>query len=256
MIDKLAFVHPDAKIGKNVTIGPWSYVGEGVELGDDCWLSSHVVIKGPSVIGKGNRFFQFSSVGEECQDKKYAGEPTKLIMGDNNIIRENVTIHRGTIQDNSETRIGSNNLFMNYVHIAHDCVVGNNVILANNASIAGHVHVGDHVILGGMTGVHQFVKIGDHAFTAGASLILQDVPPYVMAAGQPAVPRGLNREGLKRRGFSKEAQQAVMRAYKAFYRNNLTVEEAVESLQADAKEFPEVSKMVDFITNSSRGIIR
>ncbi|RYV02187.1 acyl-[acyl-carrier-protein]--UDP-N-acetylglucosamine O-acyltransferase [Shewanella sp. OPT22] len=256
MIDKLAFVHPNAKIGKNVTIGPWSYVGEGVELGDDCWLSSHVVIKGPSIIGKGNRFFQFSSVGEECQDKKYAGEPTKLIMGDNNIVRENVTIHRGTIQDNSETRIGSNNLFMNYVHIAHDCVVGNNVILANNASIAGHVHVGDWVILGGMTGVHQFVRIGDHAFTAGASLILQDVPPYVMAAGQPAIPRGLNREGLKRRGFSKEAQQAVMRAYKAFYRNNLTVDEAVESLKEEVKAFPEVSKMVDFITHSGRGIIR
>ena len=256
MIDKLAFVHPDAKIGKNVTIGPWSYVGEGVELGDDCWLSSHVVIKGPSKIGKGNRFFQFSSVGEECQDKKYAGEPTKLIMGDNNIIRENVTIHRGTIQDNSETRIGSNNLFMNYVHIAHDCVVGNNVILANNASIAGHVHVGDWVILGGMTGVHQFVKIGDHAFTAGASLILQDVPPYVMAAGQPAVPRGLNREGLKRRGFSKESQQAIMRAYKAFYRKNLTVEEAIESLQQEAETFPEVKMMLDFITNSNRGIVR
>lgn len=256
MIDKLAFVHPDAKIGENVTIGPWSYVGAGVELGDDCWLSSHVVIKGPSVIGKGNRFFQFSSVGEECQDKKYAGEPTRLIMGDNNIIRENVTIHRGTIQDNSETRIGSNNLFMNYVHIAHDCVVGNNVILANNASIAGHVHVGDWVILGGMTGVHQFVKIGDHAFTAGASLILRDVPPYVMASGQPAVPRGLNREGLKRRGFSKEAQQAIMRTYKAFYRKNLTVEEAIASLDEEDKALPEIKSMLSFITTSNRGIIR
>lgn len=160
MIDKLAFVHPEAKIGKNVTIGPWSYIGADVEIGDDCWISSHVVIKGPSIIGKGNRIFQFASVGEDCQDKKYAGEPTRLIMGDNNIIRESVTIHRGTVQDNSETRIGSNNLFMAYVHIAHDCVVGDNVIMANNASIAGHCHVGDWAILGGMTGVHQFVHIG------------------------------------------------------------------------------------------------
>ena len=256
MIDKLAFVHPSAKIGKNVTIGPWSYVGEGVELGDDCWLSSHVVIKGPSKIGKGNRFFQFVSVGEACQDKKYAGEPTKLIMGDNNIIREFVSIHRGTVQDKSETRIGSNNLLMNNVHIAHDCVLGDNVILASNAMIAGHVHVGDWAILGGMAGVHQFVKIGEHSFVAGASLILQDVPPYVLASGQPAVPRGLNREGLKRRGFSKEAQQAVMRAYKAFYRKNLTVDEAAESLREEANELPEVSKMIDFITHSSRGIIR
>ncbi|MBE8167107.1 MAG: acyl-ACP--UDP-N-acetylglucosamine O-acyltransferase [Shewanella sp.] len=256
MIDKLAFVHPDAKIGKNVTIGPWTYIGADVEIGDDCWFSSHVVVKGPTIMGKGNRIYQFASVGEECQDKKYAGEPTRLIMGDNNIIRENVTIHRGTIQDNSETRIGSNNLFMNYVHIAHDCVVGDNVILANNASIAGHVHIGDFVILGGMTAVHQFVHIGAHAFTAGASLILQDVPPFVMAAGQPAVPRGLNREGLKRRGFSIESQHAVKRVYKTLYRNSLTVEEAVAELQDDAKAYSEVKMMLDFVTNSSRGIIR
>ncbi|RLV59829.1 acyl-ACP--UDP-N-acetylglucosamine O-acyltransferase [Parashewanella curva] len=256
MIDKLAFVHPDAKIGKNVTIGPWSYIGEGVEIGDDTWLSSHVVVKGPTVIGKGNRIFQFASVGEGCQDKKFAGEDTRLIIGDNNIIREFVSIHRGTVQDNSETLIGSNNLFMNNVHIAHDCVVGDNVILASNAMIAGHVHVGDWAILGGMTGVHQFVHIGAHAFTAGASLILQDVPPFVMASGSPAIPRGLNREGLKRRGFSKESQQAVMQAYKAFYRNNLTVEEAIESLQQDAEDCAEVKHLIDFVLNSSRGIIR
>jgi UDP-N-acetylglucosamine acyltransferase len=256
VIDKLAFVHPDAKIGNNVTIGPWSYIGAGVEIGDDTWISSHVVVKGPSIIGKGNKIFQFSSVGEDCQDKKYAGEPTRLIMGDNNIIRESVTIHRGTVQDNSETRIGSNNLFMAYVHIAHDCVVGNNVIMANNASIAGHVHVGDWVILGGMTGVHQFVHIGDHAFAAGASLILQDVPPFVMASGQPAIPRGLNAEGLKRRGFSKESQLAVRRAYKTFYRQGLTVAEAIETLQAEAVKDEHVKSLVDFVVSSSRGIIR
>ncbi|MCL1036374.1 acyl-ACP--UDP-N-acetylglucosamine O-acyltransferase [Shewanella corallii] len=256
MIDKLAFVHPDAKIGNNVTIGPWCYIGEGVEIGDDCWLSSHVVVKGPTVIGKGNRIFQFASVGEECQDKKYAGEPTRLIIGDNNIIRESVTIHRGTIQDNSETRIGSNNLFMAYVHIAHDCVVGNNVIMANNASIAGHCHVDDFAILGGMTGVHQFVHIGAHAFTAGASLVLQDVPPFVMASGQAATPRGLNFEGMKRRGFSKETQQAMRRAYKTMYRSSLTVAEAVEAMKEDAEQFPEVADFIEFCTSSNRGIIR
>ncbi|QSX38311.1 acyl-ACP--UDP-N-acetylglucosamine O-acyltransferase [Shewanella sedimentimangrovi] len=256
MIDNLAFVHPEAKIGNNVSIGPWSYIGPGVEIGDDCIIHSHVVIKGPTVIGKGNRIFQFASVGEDCQDKKYAGEPTRLIIGDNNVIRENVTIHRGTIQDNSETRIGSNNLFMAYVHIAHDCVVGNNVIMANNASIAGHVHVGDWVILGGMTGVHQFVHIGAHAFTAGASLILQDVPPFVMASGQPAIPRGLNSEGMKRRGFSKEAQLAVRRAYKTLYRSNLTVEEATAALAEEIATVPEVKLLMDFVNASARGIIR
>jgi UDP-N-acetylglucosamine acyltransferase len=256
VISELAFVHPDAKIGNNVSIGPWTYIGAGVEIGDDNIIHSHVVVKGPTVIGKGNRIFQFASVGEDCQDKKYAGEPTRLIIGDNNIIRENVTIHRGTIQDNSETRIGSNNLFMAYVHIAHDCVVGNNVIMANNASIAGHVHVGDWAILGGMTGVHQFVHIGAHAFTAGASLILQDVPPFVMAAGQPAIPRGLNSEGMKRRGFSKEAQLAVRRAYKTLYRNNLTVEEATAALAEESAAIPEVKMMMDFVANSGRGIIR
>lgn len=255
MIDKLAFVHPDAKIGNNVTIGPWTYIGADVEIGDDCHLSSHVVVKGPTVIGSGNRIFQFASVGEDCQDKKYAGEPTRLIIGDNNVIRESVTIHRGTTQDKGETIIGSNNLFMAYVHIAHDCVVGNNVIMANNASIAGHVHVGDWAILGGMTGVHQFVHIGAHAFTAGYSLILQDVPPFVMASGQPAIPRGLNSEGLKRRGFTKESQLAVRRAYKTLYRKGLTVEEAVAALAEDAQD-EQVKLLMDFVANASRGIIR
>ena len=256
MIDKLAFVHPDAKIGKNVTIGPWTYIGADVEIGDDCWLSSHVVVKGPTVIGKGNKIFQFASVGEDCQDKKYAGEPTRLIIGDNNVIRESVTIHRGTVQDKGETIIGSNNLLMAYVHIAHDCVLGDNIIMANNASIAGHVHVGDWAILGGQTGVHQFVHIGAHAFTAGASLVLQDVPPFVMASGQSASPRGLNIEGLKRRGFEKQTQLAVRRAYKVLYRNGLTVEEAIEELKEEAENDEQVRALVDFVKRSSRGIIR
>lgn len=256
MIDKLAFVHPDAKIGKNVTIGPWTYIGADVEIGDDCWLSSHVVVKGPTVIGKGNKIFQFASVGEDCQDKKYAGEPTRLIIGDNNVIRESVTIHRGTVQDKGETIIGSNNLLMAYVHIAHDCVLGDNIIMANNASIAYHVHVGDWAILGGQTGVHQFVHIGAHAFTAGASLVLQDVPPFVMASGQSASPRGLNIEGLKRRGFEKQTQLAVRRAYKVLYRNGLTVEEAIEELKEEAANDEQVKALVDFVKRSSRGIIR
>ncbi len=256
MIDKLAFVHPDAKIGNNVTIGPWTYIGADVEVGDDCWISSHVVVKGPTKIGKGNKIFQFASVGEDCQDKKYAGEPTTLVIGDNNVIRESVTIHRGTVQDKGETIIGSNNLLMAYVHIAHDCVLGDNIIMANNASIAGHVHVGDWAILGGQTGVHQFVHIGAHAFTAGASLVLQDVPPFVMASGQSAIPRGLNIEGLKRRGFDKETQLAVRRAYKVLYRNGLTADEAIEALAEEAQNNEQVRMLVEFVRSSSRGIIR
>ncbi|QSX32503.1 acyl-ACP--UDP-N-acetylglucosamine O-acyltransferase [Shewanella avicenniae] len=256
MIHETAIVHPDAQIGKNVTIGPWTYVGPDVVIGDDCWLGSHVVVKGPTVIGKGNKIFQFASVGEECQDKKYAGEATRLEIGDNNVIRESVTIHRGTVQDQGLTKIGSNNLLMAYVHVAHDCVVGNNVIMANNASIAGHCKVDDWAILGGMTGVHQFVHIGAHAFTAGASLILQDVPPFVMASGQAASPRGLNFEGMKRRGFSKESQQALRRAYKTLYRSSLTVDEAVAALQDDIANDEQVKLFIDFVTSSQRGIIR
>ncbi|WP_028110814.1 acyl-ACP--UDP-N-acetylglucosamine O-acyltransferase [Ferrimonas futtsuensis] len=256
MIHTQAVIHPDAKIGDNVTIGPFSYIGAGVVIGDDTWISSNVVIKGPTTIGKGNKFFQFASIGEECQDKKYAGEPTRLEIGDNNVFRECCTVHRGTVQDQGLTRIGSNNLFMAYTHVAHDCMVGDHVIMANNASIAGHVHVGDHAILGGMTGVHQFVKIGAHAFTAGCSLVLQDVPPYVMASGQSAVPRGINNEGLKRRGFSKEGISAIRKAYKILYRSSLTTAEAMPQLRALADEHPEVGMLADFVEQSSRGIVR
>ncbi|SHI10676.1 acyl-ACP--UDP-N-acetylglucosamine O-acyltransferase [Ferrimonas marina] len=256
MIDANAVVHPDAKIGNNVTIGPFTYIGADVEIGDDTWVGSHVVIKGPCIIGKGNKFFQFSSIGEECQDKKYAGEPTRVEIGDNNIFRECCTVHRGTIQDQGLTKIGSNNLFMAYTHVAHDCVVGSNVILANNASIAGHVRVDDWAILGGMTGVHQFVHIGAHAFTAGCSLVLQDVPPYVMVSGQSAVPRTINSEGLKRRDFSKEAIAAIRKAYKTLYRSGLTTAEALPELRKLAEEHPEVVGMADFVESSSRGIVR
>ncbi|GLP96710.1 acyl-ACP--UDP-N-acetylglucosamine O-acyltransferase [Paraferrimonas sedimenticola] len=256
MISEQAYIHPSAKIGKDVTIGPFCYVGADVELGDGCVLEPSVVVKGPSVIGKNNHFYQFASIGEDCQDKKYDGEPTRLVMGDNNVVREHVTIHRGTIQDNSLTQIGSNCLLMAQVHIAHDCMVGDNVIMANGASIAGHCHVGDWAILGGMTGVHQFVHIGAHAFTAGYSLVLQDVPPYVMAAGQSAVPRGINSEGLKRRGFSKEAISAIKRSYRSTFRANLGKDEAIEAMAEDAAQFDEVKVFSDFLANSSRGVIR
>ncbi|WP_417346075.1 acyl-ACP--UDP-N-acetylglucosamine O-acyltransferase [Ferrimonas sp.] len=256
MIHSQAVIHPDAKIGDNVTIGPFSYIGADVIIGDDTWISSNVVIKGPTTIGKGNKFFQFASIGEECQDKKYAGEPTRLEIGDNNVFRECCTVHRGTVQDQGLTKIGSNNLFMAYTHVAHDCMVGDHVIMANNASIAGHVQVGDHAILGGMTGVHQFVKIGAHAFTAGCSLVLQDVPPYVMASGQSAVPRGINNEGLKRRGFSKEAITAIRKAYKILYRSSLTTAEAMPQLRELADAHPEVGMLADFVEQSSRGIVR
>ncbi|MCO4799382.1 MAG: acyl-ACP--UDP-N-acetylglucosamine O-acyltransferase, partial [Colwelliaceae bacterium] len=175
MIHEQAIIEDGAIIGDNVTIGPWTYVSKNVVIGDNCHISANVVINGPTKIGKGNRIFQFASIGEDCQDLKYAGEATELIIGDNNVFRESCTIHRGTIQDQGITQIGNNNLFMAYTHVAHDCMVGNNCILANNASIAGHVHVGDYAILGGMTGVHQFCHIGAHSFIAATSLILKDV---------------------------------------------------------------------------------
>ncbi|WP_298440478.1 acyl-ACP--UDP-N-acetylglucosamine O-acyltransferase [uncultured Ferrimonas sp.] len=256
MISEHAVVHPDAKIGANVEIGPFTFIGADVEIGDDCWIGSHVVIKGPAKIGKGNKFFQFTSIGEECQDKKYKGEATWVVIGDNNIFRECCTVHRGTTQDQSLTQIGSDNLFMAYTHVAHDCMVGNHIIMANNASIAGHVKVDDWAILGGMTGVHQFVHIGAHAFTAGCSLVLQDVPPFVMVSGQGAAPRAINSEGLKRRHFSKEAILAIRRAYKILYRSGLTSAEAIPQIRAMAAEHPEVADMADFVESSSRGIVR
>ncbi|MCJ8320550.1 MAG: acyl-ACP--UDP-N-acetylglucosamine O-acyltransferase [Colwellia sp.] len=256
MIHPQAIVEPSAQIGENVTIGPWSYIGEGVIIGDNCEINSHVVIKGPTRIGKGNRFFQFASIGEECQDLKYDGEPTELVIGDNNTFRESCTIHRGTIQDNSLTQIGSNNLFMAYTHVAHDCIVGDNCIMANNASLAGHVHLGDNVIIGGMSGIHQFCHIGPHSFIAANALVLKDVPAFVMASGHPAKPFGLNSEGLKRRGFEKETIANIKRAYKQVYRKGLTVDEALESVKTLAEKTPEVNIFIEIVKNSTRGIIR
>ena len=253
MIHETAIISPNAKIGDNVSIGPWTYIGDDVEIGAGTVIHSHVVIKGPSVIGKNNVIFQFSSVGEDCQDKKYAGEKTRLVMGDNNVVRENVTIHRGTVQDQGLTQIGNNNLFMAYVHIAHDCMIGNNTIFANNASVAGHVHVGDWAILAGMSGIHQFVHIGAHSFIGLDSIVVKDVPPYVLASGNGAVPKGINSEGLKRRGFTSEQLTLIKRAYKEVYRKGHTVAEAMANL--DDSE-PVIKEFKDFIQQSSRGIIR
>ena len=253
MIHETAIISPGAKIGKNVSVGPWTYIGPDVEIGDDCVIHSHVVIKGPSKIGKGNQFYQFSTIGEDTPDKKYAGEKTWLEMGDNNIVRENVTIHRGTVQDNGVTKIGDNNLLMAYVHIAHDCVVGNNTIFANNASLAGHVHVEDWVILAGMVGVHQFCRLGAHCFIGLDTIVLKDVPPYVMAQGSTAEPKGINSEGLKRRGFTSEQVLDIKRAYKEIYRKGNTLEEAMSKLDQDKGH---IAIMKSFIEGTNRGIIR
>ncbi len=256
MIHPTAIVHPHAKIGAHVEIGAYSIVGEHVEIGDNTWIGPHVVINGHTRIGRDNRIFQFASLGEVPQDKKYAGEPTRLEIGDRNTIREFCTFNLGTAQDVGVTRIGNDNWIMAYVHIAHDCQVGNNTTFANNSQLAGHVHIDDWAILGGFTGVHQFCRVGAHCMTAVGTVILQDVPPYIMAAGNTASPYGLNAEGLKRRGFSAEALQALKRAYRTLYKSGLMLEEARSKLEEEACMHPEVQRFVDFLAVSKRGIIR
>ena len=256
MIDPRAIIDPSATIGDNVSIGPWTIVGPDVEIGDHSVISSHVVIKGPTKIGRNNRIYQFSTVGEDTPDLKYKGEPTTLFIGDNNTIREGVTIHRGTVQDRGETRIGDDNLLMAYVHVGHDCVVGDHCILVNNASLAGHVDVGDWAILSGYTLVHQFVSIGAHAFIGAGSFISQDLPTYVTAMGSPASARTINAEGLKRRGFNREQIAAVNRAYKILYRRGLKLEEAIVELEQLTEAEPVLQPLVAFLRQSRRGIVR
>ena len=256
MIHSTAIIHPGAKLGVGVSVGPYSIIGEHVEIGDNTTIGPHVVISGHTRIGCDNRIFQFSSIGEVPQDKKYAGEPTRLEIGDRNTIREFCTFNLGTAQDAGVTRIGSDNWIMAYVHIAHDCQVGNRTIFANNSQLAGHVHVDDWAILGGYTGVHQFCRVGSHTMTAVGTVVLQDVPPYVMAAGNSASPYGINAEGLKRRGFSPEALMALKRAYRTLYKSGLMLEEARAKLEEDAKTHPEIQPILDFLAVSKRGIIR
>lgn len=255
-IHSTAIVHPGAAIAAGVTIGAYSIIGEHVEIGSGTSIGPHVVIEGHTRIGSDNNIFQFSSIGAAPQDKKYAGEPTRLEIGDRNTIREFCTLNLGTAQDGGVTRVGNDNWIMAYVHIAHDCQIGNSTIFANNAQLAGHVHVGDWVILGGFTVVHQFVRIGAHSMTAMGTILLQDLPPYVMASGNTAQPHGINSEGLKRRGFEPKTVAAIRRAYKTLYKSGLTLEQARSEIAAAVGEMPALSLLADFITQSGRGIIR
>jgi len=253
-IHPTAIIEKGAQLANDVEIGPYSVIGAQVKIDEGTVVSPHVVINGDTSIGKDNRIYQFSSIGEENQDKKYQGEATKTVIGDNNVIRECATIHRGTIQDHGITQIGNDNLIMAYVHIAHDCNIHNHCILANNATLAGHVELEDFVILGGFTGIHQFCKLGAHAFTSISTYIIKDVPPFIMTDGRPAIPRGLNSEGLKRRGFDLEDIKNIKSAYRLIYRKKLRLQDALEQMkQIDSHS---VKQMVTFIESSERGIIR
>jgi len=255
-IHPTAIVDPAARLGHGVAVGAYSIVGPHVEIGDNTVIGPHVVVSGHTRIGRDNRIFQFCSIGEQPQDKKYAGEPTRLEIGDRNTIREFCTFNCGTVQDAGVTRLGNDNWIMAYVHLAHDCQVGNQTIFANNSQLAGHVHVGDWAILGGFTVVHQFVRIGAHSITAMGSILFQDLPPFVMAAGNPAEPRSINAEGLKRRGFSTDAVAAVKRAYKTLYKSGLTLDDARAAIAAEAAAVPELAQLAGFLETPGRGIIR
>lgn len=255
-IDERAVVDTSAIIADGVTIGPFSVIGPDVEIGENTWIGPHVVINGPTRIGKENRIFQFSSIGEIPQDKKFHGESSILEIGDRNTIREYATINRGTKDGGGITRIGNDNWLMAYIHVAHDCVVGNDIIMANAASIAGHTVVNDHAIMGGFAVTHQFTTIGSHAFCGLGSIITRDIPPYVIVNGNPAEPHGINVEGLKRRGFPKEAIQAIRKAYKLLYRSGLPLEEAKQQIGELAINYQEVQVMVDFLNTMRRSIVR
>jgi len=256
MIHQTAIIDPTASVDENVEIGPYTVIGANVSIGSGTIISSHVTINGTTTIGKNNRIYQFSSIGEDPQDKKYAGEKSFLEIGDNNEIREFTTIHRGTTQDKNITTIGNNNLLMAYTHVAHDCVIADDVILANAASLGGHVHIGNNVILGGFSIVHQFCHLGDHCFSAMGSAITKDVPPFVMVGGRPTKPHGVNSVGLDRRGFSPDAILQIKRAYKLLYKSGLKLSEATEKLVEVAKDQPELDIMIDFLKNSNRSILR
>jgi len=256
MIHDTAIIDPSATIGDNVVIGPYSIIGPNVEIGNDCQVASHVVINGPTKIGKNNQIYQFASIGEIPQDKKYAGEPTRLEIGDNNVIRESVTINRGTVQGGGITKIGNDNWIMAYVHIAHDCIIGNANTFANNATLAGHVIVDNFVILGGFTLVSQFNEIASYSFSAMGSVISRNVPPYVLVSGHMAKPVGVNVEGLKRHGFTEQQIKNLRKAYKLTYRSGLKIDEANQAIRALEQEQAELSLFTDFLTQRQGGIIR
>ncbi|MDY6829743.1 MAG: acyl-ACP--UDP-N-acetylglucosamine O-acyltransferase [Pseudomonadota bacterium] len=256
MIHPTAIVNPAARLAADVAVGPWTLIGPGVEVGAGTVIGPHVVITRDTRIGENNRIFQFATLGEDCQDKKYAGELTHLVIGDHNVIREGCTLHRGTVQDRGVTEVGNHNLFMNYVHIAHDCRVGDHTILANNATLGGHVQVDNWCILGGYTAVHQFGQIGAHAFCGAGSLVLKDVPAYVTVNGNPAKPHGINTEGLKRRGFDPETINALRRAYRILYRQGLTLEDSLRALEELAVSHPAVIDLIRSLRASTRGVVR
>ena len=256
MIHKTAEIDPSAELGEGVEVGPWTIIGPDVTIGPGTVVGPHVVIRGPTKIGANNRIFQFSSIGEECQDKKYKGEATRLEIGDGNVIRESCTIHRGTVQDSSITRIGNDNLLMVNVHVAHDVMMGDHSIVANNASLAGHVHVGDYAVLGGYSAVHQFCHIGAHSICGAGSVVLKDVAAYTVVNGNTASAHGINVEGMRRRGFSKEATTALHRAYRIVFRKGLTVQDAIKEVQTLTYQGPELEVFIQSILASTRGIVR
>ena len=256
MIDPKAIIHLDAELAENVSVGPFSVIGKDAQIGAGTVIESHVVIKGPVSIGKDNHIYQFTSIGEDPQDRKYDNEVTRLEIGDRNKIREFTTMHRGTHQDKSLTKIGSDNLFMAYTHVAHDCIIGDHVIMANGASLAGHVHLDNHAILGGFTLVHQFTQIGQFSFSAMGSAITQDIPPFVMVGGRPTQPHGINSVGLERNGCSPEVIRQIRKAYKLLYKSNFKLEDAIEEIEDLAGDHTELSHMVSFLRNVTRGILR
>ncbi|MCP3999731.1 MAG: acyl-ACP--UDP-N-acetylglucosamine O-acyltransferase [Gammaproteobacteria bacterium] len=255
-IHTTAIVSTDAELASGVSVGAYTIIEAGVTIGADTEVGSHCVIKGDTTIGERNRIFQFASIGEDPQDKKYAGEPTSLVIGDGNTIREYCSLNRGTAQDKGVTQLGNNNWLMAYVHIAHDCIIGNEAIFANNVTLAGHVTVGDYAIWGGFSGAHQFARVGAHAFIANNTGVAKDVPPYVMAAGLPAAPRGINSEGLKRRGFDADQMKAIKDAFRLLYRSGLRLEEAREKIAELAQERSEIQILAKFLEHSERGFVR
>jgi UDP-N-acetylglucosamine acyltransferase len=256
MIHKTAIIDPSAQIAEGVHIGAYSIIEEDVKIGSGTIIKHHVTIAKHTEIGESNTIYQYSSIGEASQDKKYNNEPTRTIIGDRNTIREYVTIHRGTKDDNGLTVLGDDNWIMAYVHIAHDCIIGNHTIMANGTTLAGHVHIDDYVILGGFTKLHQFCRIGAHAFTAMDTGFQKDLPPYVIAQGNPAIPRTINIEGLKRRGFSQEDITAIKKAFRLLYKSDLRLEEALIEMQKLADKHSSVQIMIDFVKASKRSIAR
>ena len=252
-IHPTAIIDPSAEIGADVEIGPYCVIGANVVIGDGCWLQNHVTVCGSTKIGKGNKFYAFTSIGQQTQDLKYAGEPTYLEIGDDNNFREFCTVNRGTLPG-TKTVVGSHNHFLAYCHIAHDCVVGNHCVFSNNATLAGHIIVEDHVIMGGLTAVHQFCRLGKHAITGGCSKIVQDVAPYTIADGNPARTRGINQIGLQRHGYGEEQIKALRTAFKTLFRGGMNVSQALDALRANSPT-EEVQKLIDFVAASQRGIV-